>query len=146
MILTPLTEDYLEFLLEVRNHESTRKFLENDSIFNLKNCKLWFSKLESPWFIILVDNNPVGYIRTNGNEIGCDIHPNHRRKGYAKMAYKKLMQNMSNATLWVFEDNFAKNLYYQLGFKETGEEKNIRSRKYIKMIYERFNSNNSLHP
>ena len=52
------------------------------------------------------------------------------------MAYKKLMQNMSNATLWVFEDNFAKNLYYTLGFKETGEQKIIRERKYIKMTYE----------
>ena len=132
-----LTKEDLPFLLEVRNDQSTRNNLENNLFFTLENCKLWFSKLESPWFIILVDNNPVGYIRTNGNEIGCDIHPNHRRKGYAKMAYKKLMQNMSNATLWVFEDNFAKNLYYQLGFKETGEEKNIRSRKYIKMIYEK---------
>lgn len=131
-----LTKEDLPFLLEVRNDQSTRNNLENNLFFTLENCKLWFSKLESPWFIILVDNNPVGYIRTNGNEIGCDIHPNHRRKGYAKMAYKKLMQNMSNATLWVFEDNFAKNLYYTLGFKETGEQKIIRERKYIKMTYE----------
>ena len=91
-----LTKEDLPFLLEVRNDQSTRNNLENNLFFTLENCKLWFSKLESPWFIILVDNNPVGYIRTNGNEIGCDIHPNHRRKGYAKMAYKKLMQNMSN--------------------------------------------------
>ena len=131
-----LTKEDLPFLLEVRNDQSTRNNLENNLFFTLENCKLWFSKLESPWFIILVDNNPVGYIRTNGNEIGCDIHPNHRRKGYAKMAYKKLMENMSNATLWVFEDNFAKNLYYTLGFKETGEQKIIRERKYIKMTYE----------
>lgn len=141
MVITPLTEDYLEFLLEVRNHESTRQFLENDSIFNLEECKLWFSKLQSPWFIILVDHEPVGYIRKNGYEIGCDVHPEHRRKGYAKIAYKKLMENMSKATLWVFEDNFAKSMYHSLGFKENGEEKTIRDRKYIKMTYEQKTKN-----
>lgn len=135
MELVELNETYLEFLLEVRNHESTRQFLENDSIFNLEECKLWFSKLEYPWFIIMVDNKPVGYIRTNGSDIGCDIHLNHRRKGYAKMAYLKIMENVESATLWVFKDNFAKNLYHTLGFKETGKEKIVRGRKYIKMMY-----------
>ena len=132
-----LTKEDLPFLLEVRNDQSTRNNLENNSFFTLEDCKIWFESLKSPWYIITNNDISVGYIRTTENEIGCDIHPNHRRKGYAKMAYKKLMENMSNATLWVFEDNFAKNLYYQLGFKETGEEKNIRSRKYIKMIYEK---------
>jgi L-amino acid N-acyltransferase YncA len=132
-----LTKEDLPFLLEVRNDQSTRNNLENNSLFTLEDCKIWFESLKSPWYIITNNDISVGYIRTNENEIGCDIHPNHRRKGYAKMAYKKLMENMSKATLWVFEDNFAKNLYYQLGFKETGEEKNIRSRKYIKMIYEK---------
>ena len=33
MILRKLTVDDLNFLLEVRNDESTKKFLENDSEF-----------------------------------------------------------------------------------------------------------------
>lgn len=139
MELVNLEIHHLEFLLEVRNHESTRKFLENDSIFNIGQCKEWFLNLKSPWYIIMVDNEPVGYIRTNGSDIGCDIHPNHRRKGYARMAYLKIMENMDSATLWVFEDNFAKNLYEEIGFKQNNEEKIIRGRKYIKMIYEQQN-------
>lgn len=135
--LRELTENDLLFLLEVRNHESTRQFLENDSIFNIEECKNWFKTLTSPWYIILVDDKPVGYIRTNGNEIGCDIHPNYRRKGYANMAYQKIMENMSTASLWVFEDNFAKKLYLNLGFIETGEYNIIRDRKYIRMVYEK---------
>jgi predicted acetyltransferase len=135
MELIQLTEEYLEFLLEVRNHESTRQFLENNTIFDIEQCKNWFLTLNSPWYIIIIDNHPVGYIRTNGDEIGCDIHPNHRKKGYAKMAYLKLMENMSNATLWVFDDNFAKELYLKIGFKKNGEQKIIRNKKYIKMIY-----------
>jgi len=137
MRLIQLTEEYLEFLLEVRNHESTRQFLEDNSIFNIGQCKKWFQSLNSPWYIILVDDNPVGYVRTNGNEIGCDIHPNYRRRGYARMAYRKIMQGMDKATLWVFDDNFAKDLYISLGFKYTDEEKKVRNRKYIKMVYEK---------
>ena len=133
--LRELTENDLSFLLEVRNHESTRQFLENDSIFNIEECKNWFKTLTSPWYIILVDDKPVGYIRTNGNEIGCDIHPNYRRKGYAKSAYKIYLENKKYASLWVFDDNFAKQLYLDLGFKPTSNTKIIRKRLYIEMEY-----------
>jgi hypothetical protein len=127
----------LEFLLEVRNHESTRNFLENDSVFTIDQCREWFQKLTSPWYIILVNGLNVGYIRTDDNEVGCDIHPNHRRKGYAKQAYIKYLENRDLATLWVFDDNFAKNLYLELGFVENGEFKIVRDRKYIRMVYEK---------
>jgi len=132
-----LTKEDLPFLLEVRNDQSTRNNLENNSIFTLEDCKIWFESLKSPWYIIRVNNESVGYMRTNGSDIGCDIHPNYRRKSYAKMAYQNIMKDMDIATLWVFEDNFAKKLYQELGLKENGEQKIIRERKYIKMTYER---------
>ena len=34
-----------------------------------------------------------------------------------------------------FEENFAKKLYSELGFKINGQKRIIRNRKYIKMIY-----------
>lgn len=137
MILTQLTKKHLPFLLEIRNEFSTRDNLENNSIFTLEECKKWFKTLNSPWYIISNDNTMVGYIRTNGDEIGCDIHLNHRRNGYAREAYRLILEEMNTASLWVFEDNFAKKLYQELGFKENGEQKMIRERKYIKMTYER---------
>ena len=78
----------------------------------------------------------VGYFRTDGDIIGCDIHPDFRRRGYARKAYEKYLEDTDYAELWVFEDNHAKKLYEELGFKETGEVKFIRDRKYLKMIYE----------
>jgi len=137
MKLVPLSEEYLPFLLEVRNHDSTKKFLENDSIFTIDECKNWFLKLESPWYVIIVDDIPVGYIRTDGDDVGCDIHPKHRRKGYARLAYNEYLKDKDYTTLWVFEDNFAKNLYESLGFIENGESKIIRDRKYIRMIWKK---------
>ncbi len=135
--LSPLLKEHLNFLLEVRNHETTKYNLENDNVFSVEQCEKWFETLTSPWYIISNDNTMVGYIRTNGDEIGCDVHPNHRRNGYALEAYKLILKKMNTASLWVFEDNFAKKLYQELGFKENGEQKIIRERKYIKMTYER---------
>ena len=133
--LKPLTKEDLSFLLEIRNNNSTRFYLEDDSIFTLKECENWFKTLLSPWFIVKINNTKVGYFRTKNDEIGCDIHPNFRRKGYAKMAYKEYLKDKSYATLKVFEDNFAKSLYLSLGFKIKEDEGLIRGRKYIKMEY-----------
>ena len=89
--------------------------------------------------MIQVGGVNVGYLRLNEyGDVGCDIHPHHRRRGYAKVAYKQYLkylrsQQIKTATLWVFEDNFAKNLYESLGFKETGNYTIIRNRRYVKM-------------
>lgn len=135
MVIRELTESDLSFLLEVRNHESTRKNLENNSVFTLEQCKKWFKTLTSPWFIIEINNTPIGYIRIDNDYIGVDIHMDFRRKGYAKQAFLEYLKNKKYAKLWVFDDNFAKDLYIKLGFKETGALKYIREKLYIEMEY-----------
>ena len=139
MILRKLTSMDLDFLLEVRNDDTTRVNLENDSVFTLDECVKWFFTKNPLWYIIEVNGVSVGYIRTNGSEVGVDIHPNYRRKGYAREAYKLYLEVKNYASLWVFVDNFAKNLYTELGFVENGNSKIIRDREYIQMIYENRN-------
>ena len=131
--LKSLTESDLPFLLEIRNDDSTRCNLENNSKFTLKESLEWFRETQPKWYIIEVNRFSVGYIRTNGDEVGCDIHPNFRRRGYAKMAYETYLEDKDYASLWVFEDNFAKELYEKLGFYTTWKSKIIRERKYVKM-------------
>lgn len=139
MNLRELSISDLPFLLEVRNDETTRVNLENDSVFTLTQCEEWFLVRKPKWYIIEIDDNSVGYIRTNGVEVGIDIHPNYRRKGYAREAYKLYLKDKEYATLWVFVDNFAKILYTELGFVENGNVKTIRGRDYIQMVYENRN-------
>jgi hypothetical protein len=137
MILRELSIWDLPFLLEVRNDETTRVNLENNSIFTLEECAEWFLDKTPNWYIIEVDGNSVGYIRTNGDEVGADIHPKYRKMGYAKQAYRIYLKDKKSASLWVFNDNFAKNLYKNLGFIETGNKKIIRQREYIQMAYKK---------
>lgn len=139
MNLRQLTRLDLPFLLEVRNNETTRVNLENDSEFTMKECLSWFLKTRPIWYIIEIDSNSVGYIRTNGDEVGIDIHPDYRRKGYAREAYQLYLKDKQYASLWVFVDNFAKILYTDLGFVENGNTKTIRNREYIQMVYENRN-------
>jgi len=139
MVIRKLISMDLEFLLEVRNDDTTRVNLENDSVFTLGECVEWFFKKNPLWYIIEIESIPVGYIRTNGDEVGIDIHPNYRRKGYARDAYKLYLKDKEYASLWVFIDNFAKNLYTELGFVENGNSKIIRGREYIQMVYENRN-------
>ena len=133
--LRSLVENDLPFLLEVRNDPSTLQFLENNSKFTLKESLKWFRQNHPKWFIIEINRVPVGYIRTNGDEVGCDIHPKYRRRGYAKMAYELYLQDKNYASLWVFEDNFAKDLYKKLGFTPNNNFKTIKDRNYIQMEY-----------
>lgn len=129
-----LEEKHLPFLLEIRNDESTRKFLEVDKTFTLEECKKWYKGLKEPYLLILNENKEkVGYFRVIGDQVGVDIHPNHRRKGYAKLAYKEYLKDKKFASLWVFEDNFALDLYKKLGFTHTGEVREERGRSVIRM-------------
>ena len=137
--LRPLTSKDLGFLLEVRNDPTTRHFLEDNSIFSLNECKKWFKTKKPIWFIIEVDKKSVGYVRTKKDEIGVDIHPKFRRKGYARASYKKYLQDKNFASLWVFEDNFARNLYIDLGFKDTGETQINRGRLEYRMEWKKKN-------
>ena len=136
MILRKLEERDLPFLLEVRNDPTTRMNLENNSAFTLESCTEWFSKTNPIWYII-EDTNRVGYIRTNKDEVGIDIHPMYRRMGYAREAYKLYLKDKNYASLWVFVDNFAKNLYTELGFVKSGNIKIIRNRDYVEMIFKK---------
>lgn len=139
MNLRKLEKSDLPFLLEIRNDDSTRIHLENDSTFTLEECERWYENLKTDWYIIEVDSLPVGYIRTNENgDVGIDIHMNHRRRGYATQAYMLLLRDKKTANLWVFDNNkIAFRLYKKLGFETTDTHKIIRNKKYVFMTYKK---------
>lgn len=127
--LVPAKIQDLKFINDIRNDESTRKNLNNTNAISLSDTQKWFEKENPAWFIIKADETPVGYIRTSLNTgesicIGCDIHPSHRRKGYAYSAYTALINHLYESkyvVIWleVFKTNLtAQNLYRKLGFIE----------------------------
>lgn len=135
VILKDITVNDLSDLLEIRNDESTRSMLGNDTRFTLSECEHWFNSTQPKWKMISYNDNPnVGYIRIEGNSIGIDIDQCFRRKGIARQAYKQILPTKDKWELWVFKDNPAKQLYLELGFIATGKSNIVRDKQYIEMI------------
>ena len=124
----------LEAVLEIRNHPSTLEMLHHPQAFTLEECKKWFQEQRPQWLMVRDDNTILGYVRTsdwNLEErkitIGCDIHPAHRRKGYATQVYGQLLPLLAECG-WRFVDmrvlkknGPALGLYDKLGFRKAEE-------------------------
>lgn len=122
-----VTLEDCDFLLRVRNDDSTRNFLHNSQKFSKEEFTNWFLKENPEWLKVLHEGKEVGYMRIVSNypdiEIGMDVCPKCRGKGYAKAAYGKLLKSLGlklyrKATLRVLKSNpIALSLYEKLGFK-----------------------------
>jgi RimJ/RimL family protein N-acetyltransferase len=131
--LRPLDEGDLDFLSEVRHDRQTLCWLHDDRRFSLEEVGRWFARERPEWYVILHEGLRVGYIRTSDRDdrnrslkIGADIHPEHRRKGYALAAYRLLLDQLKQQgwhRIWleVLADNDAAiGLYEKLGFRREG--------------------------
>ena len=138
-----------EFVLEIRNDDSTRSRLHNPSKFTLDQFSCFY-KSKSPWWLIVsCDGEDFGYFRTDyvdrknkSIQVGMDIHPNHRGKGLAKPSYKKLFDHLKAEgfeIVWleVLKSNtLAHDIYKKLDFTETnrvkyGEDESIRMERLV---------------
>jgi len=102
MKLREIQKSDCAFINRVRNHESTRSVLSNTSEFTLEQTEAWFDATDPKWYIIVNDDNEnVGYIRTDDDtktsvQIGADVDPNHRRRGYARWGYDEFFQRLKD--------------------------------------------------
>lgn len=118
----PLKREEIPFVLEIRNHLSTKIHLDDNREFTLEQGFAWFDTYKPDWYSIYLENVFIGYIRTLAGSIGCDIHPDYRGFGYGRHALnwiicQKLAKNENKIWLQCFADNtVALDLYHSLGF------------------------------
>lgn len=129
MLLRPMTEGDLSFMLDIRNE--VRDLINDNRIFTLDEAIEWYHTYHPENYIVVVGVADVGIMRVRrakqhprSAEVGGDIHKEHRRKGYGRRAYNVLIPHLLNAPdirelfLEVLEINMpAFNLYRQLGFE-----------------------------
>lgn len=130
-----------EFFLKTYNQEDSRKQMELDIIIP----EDWFlpliSNSKSLWFIIEEDKTPVGLFNSFEKEgklyFGIIVSKDKRRQGIARKTLKKYLEFIDkekvDSYLECFNENPAKALYKELGYKQMREYRTIRDRKYIKM-------------
>jgi len=121
--------DDLSKLLEHRNLESTRKWLENESTLTSFEQKVWFESGGANNFKIVSnqDDADIGIVRikridAETIQVGLDLFQEYRGKGFSKLVFNKLIDDLKNQAkifdLWVFLDNeSALKTYKNVGFK-----------------------------
>lgn len=124
--IRPMNWFDLIFFHDVRNE--CKDYLHCNKYFTLKEINKWFKNTPDKFFICLVNNKRIGYIRTSRWTrttiyIGMDIHKNFRGRGYSKIFYNMFFnylkeQGINHVYLEVLSSNQrAYNLYKDLGFK-----------------------------
>jgi len=127
--LTPIREDDLAFLNEVRN-EAAPEYLHDSRTFTLEETTNWFKNTKPKFWIIWYGGHRIGYFRTSNYSevnhniyIGADLHKDFRGKGLAYQSYRKFIPlifrkyKVNEILLEVLETNHrASNLYKKLGF------------------------------
>lgn len=152
------------FLNEIRN-ECAELYLHDSRKFSLEDTYNWFSNLNPDYYIIMYNNNRIGYFRLSNYSIvnkniyiGADLHKEWRGKGLAYEAYCKFIPfifktyDLNKITLEVLSNNsVAKNLYKKLGFKSEGIKRQeiYKNGIYIdseimSMLKEEFNKNSCI--
>ncbi len=125
-----LSEAELPFLLSVRNE--CRHFLHDSRKFTLKQCIHWFKTTNPNFYIIQLENKPVGYFRLSNYSpadhsiyIGLDLAKEHRGKGLSKAAFIQFIPFLCSLleleTLYLEVLSFnkvARSLYTKIGFVE----------------------------
>lgn len=140
--LRNMTKDDLNFVISIRNLESTRKYLENKALFTYEDSLLWFNTNKPFWLIIYFDKHRIGYFRTLKSEefiyVGLDLSEEYRGKKLSYPVFQKCLSYLRELghqkfCLKVFEENeVAVRLYKKLGFKLVSSEL-VESKNYLYM-------------
>ena len=138
-----------DFVLKIRNDDSTRMKLHNSEKFTLEQFSDFYKTKKPYWFIASCKEGDFGYFRTDyvdrdnqSIQVGMDIHPKYRGRGLARPSYERLFDQLraegfKMVWLEVLKSNdLAHNLYKKIGFVETerrehGEDESIRMEKWI---------------
>jgi RimJ/RimL family protein N-acetyltransferase len=131
--IRPLSELDLPFVGQVRHDPETLVYLHDQRVFSDEQMQTWFRTERPEWYIVEADKLPVGYLRTSARDrrnssikVGCDIHPAHRRRGFARAAFGAFFERLKwegvhRVWLEVLPTNTgAVALYEGLGFLHEG--------------------------
>jgi ribosomal protein S18 acetylase RimI-like enzyme len=145
IFLRPMTREDLPSVNLIRNHETTRSFLRNTNTISLDETYAWFDNTHPNWWMIINNQEIVGYVRSSLDTketicIGCDIHPDMRKRGFAKSAYKNIISKLYKEgylVIWleVFTNNIAAlKLYQKLNFQVINTRK-VGNREAAVMVH-----------
>jgi len=131
----PITEDILEFVLEILNSNSYYNILANGNpLRSIEEARSEFVNQTTDSYLIILENRYIGIIDflKNNPKDNCPwigllmIHGDYHSMGYGKKSYvlfeeKLKQQNFNNIRIGILQKNIsAKKYWASLGFKFYG--------------------------
>lgn len=139
----------ISFVSNIRNNYA-QEYLHDSRTFSLEETKQWFEKYNPDFWIIVINDQKIGYFRLSNHSIinkniyiGADISPEYTGRGYGYLSYKEFIPflfekyELNKITLEVLSTNVrAIGLYKKLGFKQEGmkREEINKNGKYVDSI------------
>lgn len=137
---TPLTEEDIPFLIEVRSE--CRACLHDNREFSLEQCLNWFRTQRPDFHLIRLNGQRIGYFRLSNHDaqrrtiyVGADLEKSFRGQGLGRRAYEEFLPqvkakyHVDEVQLEVLSNNHvAHRLYLRLGFRETDRKRAFAER------------------
>ncbi|GLR88146.1 GNAT family N-acetyltransferase [Bradyrhizobium iriomotense] len=117
MQFVPCTEDYWEFVRDLRTGPETGKWFLQQAQITSQQQRTYMKLHWRNYFIAILEARPVGFVGSIDNDIRVCVHPDHWRRGIGRFLITELMQRFPHASARVKERNEAGNaLFRSTGF------------------------------
>lgn len=118
MELIKCTENYWEFMREIRTHPENQKWFYTQPIISEDQQRQYMKNNADKYKICIDDELPVGYVGIiNDNEITYCVHPNYKGKGVGTYMVSEMIKHHNKLIAFVIPNNIASNkVFEKLGF------------------------------
>jgi len=124
-------------ILDIRDNEENKLGFLNQRRPGDEEHWSFMEKNGKNYWVIAIKNEEtgwlpatiVGFVGCVKNDIRIAIHPDHKKKGYARKAVKFISKKFPEASAWIKEKNEAsQKLFVKCGFNPTGQAKTFQEK------------------
>jgi RimJ/RimL family protein N-acetyltransferase len=117
MKLVTNTPQYWEFLRNLRNDERVREGFIKQEYITPERHKEHMMIRGDVFYICLIDEQPVGFVRVLNDDIGVCTHPDYQKRGVGKFMINEIMKKYPSACAKIKIENKASiGLFESCGF------------------------------
>lgn len=121
--LTPCTNNYWEFIRELRNDDRVQSGFVDDTHITEEMQNEYMSKYSGLYRVALVDGEPAGYVGSIDKDIRVCTHSDYQGKGVGSFMINTVMEYWTDSYAKVKLDNAASlNLFLGCGFTEDSRD------------------------
>jgi GNAT superfamily N-acetyltransferase len=107
MVITDCTENYWEFVRELRNNPAVIDGFIETVYITTEMLQKYMKKYSNFYRVALIGDTPVGYVGVIDDDIRVCVHPDHQKRGIGKFLINEIVKIYPNAYAKVKFDNEA---------------------------------------